>query len=178
MQPSKDKYIEHLKSCAQLANDIANILGLRDDSAKQSCFATLVINADRYGVFMAPKDQNGPTRTNGHAKTQDQAAAEKADAQIAEIDPEPTPEKAEAANKAALIEGINEAVKLLNNMGHKPEVTPTGLNAYTKKEFKGKTLDQLDLDELETLTKYLCDKITKQKAKNAEKSDNETDVGF
>src|SRR5216684_3969062 len=67
------KYIEHLKTCAELTNEIATILGIRDDAAKQSCFATLIINSDRHGIFAEPLNQNGPT--NG-SKPQAKASPE------------------------------------------------------------------------------------------------------
>lgn len=165
-----DRYIEHLKACAETTNQIALILGLRDDAAKQSCFATLIINADRYGVFMEPKDQNGPIKTNGHAtksdsQIKDEQAAQKADAQIADIDPDPTEEKAESAERKAFIAQINDAVRLLNEGGHTPAITLGGLNVYIKSQFPEKTLDDLSVDELGQLTEKLCDKLKKQKAK-------------
>src|SRR6266852_665274 len=121
------KYIEHLKTCAELTNEIAKILGIRDDAAKQSCFATLIINSDRHGIFTEPLNQNGPT--NG-SKLQAKNAPEGKSAQT-EVKQErsdlpeankgaiqdPTPEQSDNAKRTELLKGVEQACKLLNKEG-------------------------------------------------------------
>lgn len=180
MQLSQTKWADHLRGCAEIANEIAKILDIRDDAARQAMFATIAIDAKNHGVFLEPVPKDTKTPVGGAAAsteankgvetlTPDEAAAAKADAQIAEIDPAPTPEKAETAQRGALLAGIHSAVDLLNKEGHKP-ITPGGLNKFIESQFKasGKTqLGTLTVDELERLTMLLSSKIDVLREKKA-----------
>src|SRR6266404_4021562 len=113
------KYAEHLKACAEIANEVMTILGVRDDAARQACFATICISADRHGLFMEPVHQNGPS--NGSTPKTQPATASKAEANGAPVKQEredlpeankgalqdPTPEQADGAKRAELLKAIN-----------------------------------------------------------------------
>jgi hypothetical protein len=52
----------HLLACAEIAETIAATLGLADDSARQACFATVCIDAQRHNVILgAPDPVTEPT---------------------------------------------------------------------------------------------------------------------
>ena len=178
---NQTKWADHLRGCAEIANEIAKMLDIRDDAARQAMYATICIDAKNHGVFLepVPKDSKSPVGGTAAASTEanksveplspDEAAAAKADAQIAEIDPTPTPEKAETAQRGALLAGIHSAVGLLNKEGHKP-ITPGGLNKFIESQFKasGKTqLGTLTVEELERLTMLLSSKIDVLREKKA-----------
>lgn len=161
------KYADHLRACADFSKEIASRLDIRDDSARQACFATVVIGADRHNLFLEPLPMDTKTPVNqtvpasvDNSAERDEAAAQKADAQIKDITHNSTPEQADGAKRIALLEGIHGAVKLLNKEGHVPPITPGGLNAYIKDEFPERTnLGSLDTDDLERLIMLLSSKL-------------------
>ncbi len=168
-------YAEHLRGCADLSVEIARRMDIRDDSARQACFATVIINAERHNIFMepVPRDSKTPVKPDIEGVTEskegvnrDAAAAAKADAQIADVPKHATPEMDEGARRASFLAGVESARKLLNKLGHQPEITAAGLNSYIKKQFPGKTmLSSLDVDELEKLTMLMSKKVDEQREK-------------
>lgn len=52
---STETYLTHLLSCAALTNQITTLLGISDEQAMQSCFATICIDAKNRGIVL-PKD--------------------------------------------------------------------------------------------------------------------------
>lgn len=175
---SSTAYADHLRGCADLSVEIARRMDIREDSARQACFATVIINAERHNIFMepVPKDSKTPvippetvaaeSRVPEKGVDRDAAAAEKADAQIGDVPKTTTPEMDEGARRSSFLAGIESARKLLNKLGHQPEITPAGLNTFIKKQFPPKTmLSSLDVDELEKLTKLLSVKLDEQRAK-------------
>lgn len=192
MQPNQTKYAAHILECAAIAKQVGEHLGLRDDAARQACFATVCIDAKGHGVFLepvpphiktpAPKElETVPDAAQRDQAARDQAAAEKADAQVKEIVPDPTPEQADGARRSALLKGIESARVLLNKEGQTPQVTPAGLNAYIAHSFLGKTqLSELDTDDLEKLTMLLSSKldVLREKKAKAKTSTPDDDIGF
>lgn len=180
------KYDSHLKAVAVFTNEIVEILGLRDDAAKQACYATHVIDAQRHGVFRepVPLDTKTPVPANGKPKTEeelqaafDAAAAKKADAQIADVPRKTSAEDDTGTRRTLFLRTIQEGVALLNNEGHVPPITAKGLCAVIKKEFEGKdNLGSLDLDELEALTAMLSRRL--DVLKEAKKKQAEADIPF
>lgn len=171
------KWAEHLRGCADLAKEIANRMDIREDPARQAMLATIIISADRHNLFIEPHPPHSKTpvipetaAAAGVTEKQegvdrDAAAAEKADAQIADVPKTATPEMDEGARRTSFLAGIDSARLLLNKLGHK-EITAAGLNTYIKKEFPGKTmLSSLDVDELEKLTMLMSEKVDAQRAK-------------
>lgn len=159
MQLSNTKYAAHILECAAIAKQVGEHLGLRDDAARQACFATVCIDAKGHGVFLEPipKDTKTPVPQNGNDMAKDEAAAQKADDQIKDIFPNPTPEQADGARRSALLEGVHNAVGLLNKAGHVPPVTPKSLNEIIKTDLKIEGgLGVLQPDDLEFLIKKLA----------------------
>lgn len=191
---TQTKWADHLRACAGMANEIAEILDIRDDAARQAMFATIIIDAKNHGVFIEPTPQHAKTpviqpetaaaESNATKKGVDEAAAErdktaavKADAQIADVPKVTTPEHAEGGRRTAFLKGIESARDLLNREGHVPPVTPKALNAVIAHDFAPKTqLGSLDVDELERLMVFLNSKLEvlrEQKAKG--KTEEEID---
>lgn len=201
LQPNS-KYIAHILECAEIAEQVAVKIGLRDDAAKQACFATICIDAKNHGVFLEPtpnhtkesvKAQVDKLRTDTDPKFApemgaiadsldslvDEAAAQKADAQIKDVPQHSTPEQDASARRTAFLKGIDDARNLLNKEGHVPPITPAGLNAYIKKEFPPTTnLGSLDLDQLEELTKKLSVKLDALRGKKKTQTPADDDIGF
>jgi hypothetical protein len=145
-------YGKHLMGCAEIAYGICDRFGVHDDSARQACFATVVIDAKEQFIFISDRKK-------------DQDAAKKADSQVAEIDPNPTPEKADGVLRSQLLEKINDARELLNKAGHIPTMTPAALNGYIKTDLKlDGMLGTLDTDDLEIVLKGLSEKLDSQRA--------------
>lgn len=173
---SSTAYADHLRGCADLSVEIARRMDIREDSARQACFATVIINAERHNIFMepVPKDSKTPVispetaavNSSANKKGADAAAAEKADAQIADVPKTSTPEMDEGARRSSFLAGIESARKLLNKLGHQPEVTPKGLCAFIARQFPGKTmLGMLDTDELEKLVMLMSERVDAQREK-------------
>lgn len=185
---SQTKWADHVTACAELANSIANKMDIRDDSARQAMLATIIISSDRHNIFMEPAPSSGKTAAGNSSpgtsptgqvsgaepKTGRETAGETAPTlpqrktpPIGEVTGEnqgaikdPTPEQAEGANRTALLDGVNKTVKLLNQAGLAPPMTPKGLNAYIASELKLEgNLGSLDADELGTLLKSLTEKL-------------------
>lgn len=187
---NQSKWAYHLCGCARVANDIAKILDIREDSARQANFATVVISATQHHIFVEPVPEDSKTPViqpepaavesrvpekgvdadKAAAETneeRDEAAAIRADGQIADMPRNPTPEIADGGRRTAFLKGVNSARELLNKEGHNPPVTPAGLNKFIAKEFPGKTsLDGLDTDELERLVILLGSKLEVLREKN------------
>lgn len=191
-------YGEHLRGCVDLANEMATRLNIHDDNARQACFATVIINAERHNVFMEPTPQHSKTpvippetaavglnseqakKVEPTAAEKDHKAAEKADAQINDVPKVSTPEADAGARRSGLLDGIAAARELLNKEGHVPPITPAGLNAAIAHQFPGKTqLGGLDVDELEKLLMFLSGKLDALRKKKAEAANTEgDDLGF
>lgn len=167
------KYADHLRGCADLAKEIASRLDIRDDSARQACLATIIISADRHNLFLEPLPLNTKTvvKPNGGepapvpSTERDEAAARKADEQIKEIVPNPTPEQADGAARAALLDAIDKGRNLLNKEGYTPIMTPKVLNEIIKDElrFQG-NLGTLDTEHLELVVKLIAGRLDTFKA--------------
>jgi hypothetical protein len=109
-------------------------------------------------------------------ENRDEQAARAADAQVKEIIPNPTPEQADGAKRAALLEGVHSAVKLLNTAGYTPPITPKSLNEIIKTDMNiGGGLGVLTTDDLEFLIKKLASTLDTFKANKAGLED---DIGF
>lgn len=48
-------YVDHLLSCASLANQVTTLLGIQDEAAMQASFATICIDTKNRGILL-PKD--------------------------------------------------------------------------------------------------------------------------
>lgn len=177
------KWADHLRGCAGMANEIADILGLRDDAARQATFATVTIDAGKHGVFLEPIPEEGNRVISAIDPYQRQKETELPPT-VAQAPPQratpprgevvgknlgalrdPTPEQAENANRGALLAGINSARELLEKGDR--QWTPAYLNEYIAGRFQasGKTqLGTLDVDELAELTKLLSGELDAQKA--------------
>lgn len=193
-QLNETRYGDHLRGCADLAIEIAKRMNIHDDSARQACFATVIINAERHNVFMepTPRDTKTPViqpetaavepsvTTKGvetAAAEKDQQAAEKADEQINDVPRTITSDQSEGQRRTSFLAGIQSARELLNKLGHQPPITPKGLNAYIGKQFAPKTeLGQLDVDELEKLTMLLSSKVDVQREKNTKINSDDLEI--
>lgn len=182
MQQSNGKltgtaYADHLRGCADLAVEIAGRMDIREDSARQACFATIIINAERHNIFMepVPRDSKTPViqpepaavepgvTTKGvetAAAEKDVQAAAKADSQIDGVPKVSTPEQDAGAKRSALLEGIEAAKTLLNKAGFTPPVTPKGLLTMVNQDLDVPgNLGTMDNDDLEKIIKYLSEKL-------------------
>ena len=193
---NQTKYGDHLRGCVDLANEMADRLNIHDDNARQACFATVIINAERHNLFMEPHPPHSKTpviqpetaavelsaskSVETTAAEKDQRAAEKADAQILDVPRRTTPEQENGARRTAFLKGIESARDLLNKEGHVPVITPKALNAVICHDFAPKTmLSTLDVDELERLMMFLNSKLEvlrEQKRKSHSTADD--DIGF
>lgn len=160
---SSTAYANHLRGCADLAKEIATRMDIREDSARQAMLATLIISADRHNIFMEPTPPNGkPTAAapDDEAAVRDEAAAQKADAQIKDAPRNPTPEQADGAKRAALLAGITQGRDLLNKAGYTPIMTPKALNGIINDEMNiPGDLGSLDTDQLESVVKMLATRL-------------------
>lgn len=186
-QQTNEKYTAHILECASIAQQVAQLIGLRDDSARQACFATVCIDAKGHGVFLEPipPDTKTPAESNGKPKATaesvqaafDRAQAKRADDQVAPRNS--SEEDDRSTRRTEYLKGINSSVDLLNKEGHTPPITPKGLCAYIKKEFPGKdNLGPLDLEELESLLKKLSERLDGLRAANKAKAVAAEDVPF
>ncbi len=168
------KFERHLQEVAGIAKRIGEKLDLKAD-AQQACFATILISADKHGVFFDVAHPELPP--SGHTATQkDAQAAAKADAQAQTAPRRPTPEQAEDGAKTALKEGIKKACRLLNEAGYMPPLRPATINDYIKKETElGRPFAELDAEDMEALIKNLSFKLDEMKAK---KQASEEEAGF
>lgn len=207
MQPNgkiaNGNYAAHILECAEIAKQVGEALGLRDDAARQACFATVCIDAKGHGVFLEPvpkdsktpvlipeaavasnatvkdaenqkrdeaaaaHDMGGNSGPGEDAAIMDEAAAAKADAQVADVPKTATPEMDEGARRTSFLSGIESARQLLNNLGHKPEVTPKGLCAYIKEQFPPHdNLGTLEIDQLEKLVMLMSGKVDELREAN------------
>jgi hypothetical protein len=163
------KFERHLTEIAAIAKRIGEKLDLKAD-AQQACFATILISADKHGVFF---DVANPEMTETN---HDRQAAAKADAQIQDAPRQPTPEQAEAGAMTALKDGVKKACRLLNAEGYTPPLRPATLDDYIKKETDlGKPFAEFDGDDMEALIKNLSFKLTELQEK---KKSNESKAGF
>lgn len=179
MTPSQkaSKFEAALTEVAAIAKRIGQQLELKAD-AQQACFATILISADRNGLFFDLVNPELPE--NGHT---DKKAAEKADAQIKDAPRRPTPVQAEDGAKKALYEGVKGACQLLNREGFTPALSnqskdgqPSTLDAYIKKETElGKPFAEFDSEDMEALIKNLNFKLEEVRTK---KKEQETGAGF
>lgn len=167
-QQTNEKYTAHILECASIAQQVAQLIGLRDDSARQACFATVCIDAKGHGVFLEPVPPHTKTPVEGNgqliqslkdhnAKLSDEAAAKKADAQIADVPQrKSTAEEDAGARRTSLLSGINSARDLLVKEGYQPLFTPKYMNEFIKEKMKiDGNLGTLDVDELATLIELL-----------------------
>lgn len=153
----------HLTEVAAIALRIGERLGLKAD-AQQACFATILISADKHGVWLDSPQALPP---NGSAAAKDAAAAAKADAQIKDAPKHATPEQAEAAARKVLIGGVKRACLLLNQEGFTPALSSIAkdgklstLDQYIEKETQlEKTFAEFDNEDLEALIKNLSLKL-------------------
>lgn len=193
-QLNETRYGDHLRGCADLAIEIAKRMNIHDDSARQACFATVIINAERHNLFMEPHPPHSKTPViqpetaavessstkkglDEAAAAKDQQAAEKADAQITDVPKTTTSEQSDGQRRTSFLAGIASARELLNKEGHQPPITPKGLNAYIAKQFSPKTeLGQLDVDELEKLTMLLSSKLDVLREKKAKTTTDDLDI--
>ncbi len=165
------KFERHLQEIAAIAKRIGERLDLKAD-AQQACFATILISADKHGVFF---DIDRPEQAAG-STAKDRQAATKADAQVQDTPRHPTPAQAEDGAKTALKEGIKKACRLLNEAGYTPTLKPATINDYIKKETElGKPFAELDAEDMEALIKNLSFKLDEL---NAKKKAAEDDAGF
>jgi hypothetical protein len=163
------KFEAHLREIANIAKRIGEQLDLKAD-AQQACFATILISADKHGVFF---DVAHPEMTE---TAHDRAAAAKADAQTKDIPRHPSPEEAETGALTALKEGVKKACRLLNAEGLTPPLRPATIDAYIQKETELKTkFTEMDSEDLEALLKNLNFKLDDLKSK---KKSREDDAGF
>lgn len=168
------KYAEHILECAAIAKQAGDFLGLRDDAARQACFATVCIDAKGHGVFLepTPRDTKTPviqpepaaasntTKEGGTSEERDEAAAAKADAQIPAIAPNPTPELADGVKRTTLLEAIEKGRSLLNKSGYTPVMTGKSLNEIINGELgMPGNLGTLDTDQLEIVAKMLMTRL-------------------
>lgn len=168
------KYEAHVMEVATLAKRVGEALDLKAD-ALQSCFATLMIDTSKYGIFFepptprssvtpvappTPKEENFQTGPEGLAA----AKAEVAD----EIPKNVTIEQSDDAVRTELLKGVNNARNLLNRAGHTPPVTPKGVNKLieTKMGIKG-TPETLDNEQLSQLLKIMTDRLDELKKPEA-----------
>jgi len=168
------KFEAALTEVADIAKRIGQRLELKAD-AQQACFATILISADRNGLFFDLANPELPP--NGTTEvSRDEQAARKADAQIQDAPRQPTPEQAEAGALKALRDGVKRACRLLNEEGYKPVLSPTTIDAYIKKKTElGKPFGDLDSEDLEALIRNLTFKLDELRA--AKKS-QEDKAGF
>lgn len=158
---TQSKWADHLRGCAEIANDIAKILDIREDSARQAMFATITIDAGKHNVFVEPI----PEQSNGNGVKPD-TPPQRATPPKYEVVGEnlgalrnPTPEQTEGANRGALLSGINIARELL-------KMSPADLNKYIQTKMNtDKTLGSLDVDDLAVLAEKLSKRIDAEKKK-------------
>lgn len=162
---SQTAWADHLRGCAGMANEIADILGLRDDAARQATFATVTIDAGKHGVFLEPIPEAAVVEPDHQAKSvlpPQRATPPRGEVVGKNLGAlrDPTPEQAEGANRGALLAGINSARELLG-------WTPVALNEYIQSKLKvNKDLGSLDLEELAQLTEKLSKRIDVEKNKS------------
>lgn len=122
----------HLLACADIAQKIAEKLGLLDDSASlQACFATVAIDCQRHNVILG---DSSPSRT-----------------------PEA---ESDNARKEALLKGVRSACKLLNDEGYDPPFKPSDLDEYANEIFATTTgVAGLSAEDTEDLMKRLSEKL-------------------
>lgn len=155
------KFERHLQEIAGIAKRIGEKLDLKAD-AQQSCFATILISADKHGIFF---DVAEPEMATAH----DRQAAAKADAQIADAPRQPTPEQAEAGALTALREGVKKGCRLVNAAGYMPPLRPQTIDDYIKKETQlSVPFAKMDSEDLEALIKNLAFKLEDLKSKKAQ----------
>lgn len=160
------KFERHLQEVAGIAKRIGEKLDLKAD-AQQACFATILISADKHGVFFdVAEPEIAAAHDTGGDGTEpqvifDRKAAAKADAQIQDAPRRPTPEQAEAGALTALKEGVKKACRLLNAEGFTPPLRPATLDDYIKKNTElNKPFAEFDSEDMEALIKNLSFKLT------------------
>lgn len=62
------EYMDHLLSCASVTNEVTELLGIRDEQAMQSCFATVCIDTKNRGILLP---RNLPTLTENKGEQGD-----------------------------------------------------------------------------------------------------------
>lgn len=160
------RWADHLRGCAGMANEIADILGLRDDAARQACFATVTIDAGKHNVFLAPIPE-AVTSTAESVTPTPKPLPQCATPPKGEISPEnqgaiknATPEQAEVVSREVLIDGVHKAAKLLNAKGYTPPMSPESLNKFIEEKLQIEGgLGVLNPDQLGELLKTLTEKI-------------------
>lgn len=130
--PRNDFNIElHLSECARIANDIAGLLNIQDDAARQACFATVCIDAQRHNVILGDSKPSGASQ------------AEPAD-----------------GRKEALLKGVRSACKLLNDEGYEPPFSPKALDEFANERFQAtKGVAGLSAEDTEDLLQVLSEKL-------------------
>jgi hypothetical protein len=171
MAIKSDKFENHCIEMAKIAVKVGAVMDLKND-ALQACFATILISGDKHGVFLepTPRDTKTPviqpepaaaessatTKGVDKAAAADTKAAEKADAQIKDVPKVTTAEQAEGGKRSALLEGVQNVVRLLNKEGYTPLITPRSLNEIIATDMKiTGGLGMLGVDDLEFLIKKL-----------------------
>lgn len=171
-------YADHLRGCADLAIEIAQRMNIHEDSARQATFATVIINAERHNIFMEPHPPHSKTpvippepaaadlssepvkSVETAAAAKDKAAAEKADAQVADMPRNPTEEQSDGQRRTSFLAAIQSARELLNKEGFTPPLTPVGLNKIINDDLGfPNNLGTLDVDQLEKVTMHLSRKL-------------------
>lgn len=174
---SQTKWAEHIRNCSDFSKEIALRMDLRDDAARNACFATILISANQHGLFVepVPRDTMTPVmsleaaaaKLNANAKSvettaaaKDQKAAEKADEQIKDVPRNATEDQSNGQRRTSFLAGIQSARELLNKEGFTPPITPAGLNKIINDDlnFPG-NLGTLDVDQLEKVTMHLSQKL-------------------
>jgi hypothetical protein len=143
----------HLAECARIANSLAESLHLEDDSARQACFATVCIDAQRHNVIL------------GDSKPSDAP-----------------PKPQDDARKEALLKGVRSACKLLNDEGFEPPFTPVTLKEYVNENFEVTNgLDGLSYEQTEELIQMMAEKLDNfrlNKSIGDERLDEDDDTPF
>lgn len=137
----------HLTECARIADTIAGMLSLQDDSARQACFATVCIDAQRHNVNL------------GDSKPS-----------------EPSGSTADTERKDVLMKGVRGACKLLNDEGYEPPFNAKRLNEFVMAQFEVQSVDALSAEDAEYLIQLLSEKLDNfrmQKSIDAEVDDDD-----
>lgn len=180
------RWADHLRGVAGLANEIADILDIRDDAARQACFATIAIDAGKHGVFVEPiPEAASPIKRGNEVVSEAAPRPRRVEPPKGEVVGEnlgalkdPTPEQAEQGKREALMDGVQAACKALNLAGYTPAMTATRLNKYIKEKLDldgGLGVISTDNDNLELLLKRLNETLDTFKSN---KKGMDIDPGF
>jgi len=126
-----ESFKTHLLGCADVAIELITALNLVDDQAKQACFATVCIDAQRHNVILGDSPASEPPQGNLMAE-----------------------------RKEALMKGVRSACKLLNDEGYEPPFSPARLDQYVNEKFETtKGAAGLSFEQTEDLIQALSEKL-------------------